>query len=125
VFGNDDPAPQFNVEYRVADAAASPYIALGAVVWAGLDGVRQKRTLPAPSARDFWEMSEAERQAAGVRPLPRSLGEALDRLGASAEARDWFGDQFFQVYLQFKQAELRVVEGLDDAEICARYAEIY
>jgi len=125
VFGNDDPAPQFNVEYRVADAAASPYMALGAVVWAGLDGIRQKRALPAPSARDFWDMTDAEREAAGVRPLPRSLGEALDRLAACAEARDWFGERFFDVYLQFKRAELRVVEGLDDAEICARYAEVY
>jgi glutamine synthetase len=98
---------------------------LGAVVWSGVDGIRRKRTLPAPPSRDFWEMSDQERAAAGVRPLPRSLGEALDRLAACAEAREWFGDRFFEVYLQFKRAELRVVEGLDDAEICARYAEIY
>jgi glutamine synthetase len=125
VFGNDDPAPQFNVEYRVADATGSPYLALGAVIWAGVDGIRQKRGLPAPPERNFWEMSEAEREAAGARPLPRSLGEALDRLAACSEARDWFGARFFEVYLQFKRAELRVVEDLDDAEICARYAEIY
>ena len=125
VFGNDDPGPQFNVEYRVADAAASPYLALGAVVWAGLDGIRQARTLPAPPERDFWEMSDAEREAAGVRPLPRSLGEALERLAACTEARDWFGGRFLDVYLQFKRAELKVLDGLDDAEICARYAEIY
>ncbi len=125
VFGNNDPAPQFNVEYRVADASASPYLALGALIQAGVDGIQRKRTLPAPSERDFWEMSDAERAAAGVRPLPRSLGEALDGLAASPEARDWFGNKFFEVYLQFKRAELRVVEGLDDAEICARYAEIY
>jgi glutamine synthetase len=124
MFGSPDPQ-QFNVEYRVADAAASPYLALGAVVWSGVDGIRRKRTLPAPPSRDFWEMSDQERAAAGVRPLPRSLGEALDRLAACAEAREWFGDRFFEVYLQFKRAELRVVEGLDDAEICARYAETY
>jgi glutamine synthetase len=125
VFGNDDPAPQFNVEYRVADAAASPYLALGAVVWAGLDGIRQARTLPPASERDFWDMSDSEREALGVRPLPRSLGEALDRLAACGEAREWFGDRFFEVYLQFKRAELKAIEGLDDAEICARYAEVY
>ena len=125
VFGNDDPAPQFNVEYRVADAAASPYMALGAVVWAGLDGIRTKRTLPAPSARDFWDMTDAEREAAGIQRLPRSFDAALDRLAACAEAREWFGDRFFDVYLQFKRAELRVLDGLEDAEICARYAEVY
>lgn len=125
VFGNGDPAPQFNVEYRVADAAASPYLALGAVVWAGLDGIRQARTLPPPPERDFWDMSDAEREAAGVRPLPRSLGEALDRLAACTEAREWFGDRFLDVYLQFKRSELKVLDGLDDAAICARYAEVY
>ena len=124
VFGNDDPAPQFNVEYRVADAAASPYMTLGAVVWAGLDGIRREQTLP-PPRRDFWEMTDDEREAAGIRPLPRSLGDALDKLAACAEAREWFGERLFEVYLQFKRAELRVLDGLDDAEICARYAEVY
>jgi glutamine synthetase len=124
IFG-DGAAQQFNVEYRVADAAASPYLALGALVWAGVDGICHGRSLPATPDRNFWDMSEAERQAAGVRPLPRSLGEALDGLAASKAARDWFGDTFFDVYLRFKRAELRVVDGLSEAATCARYAEIY
>ena len=35
----------FNFEYRAADAAASPYLALGALVWAGLDGLRAGRAV--------------------------------------------------------------------------------
>jgi glutamine synthetase len=124
IFG-DDAAQQFNVEYRVADAAASPYLALGALVWAGVDGIRHHRSLPARPERNFWDMSEAEREAAGIRPLPRSLDEALDGLAASSAAREWFGDTFFDVYLRFKRAELRVVDGLSEAATCARYAEIY
>ena len=38
-------ARQFNVEFRVADATASPYLALGALVHAGLDGLRHRRRL--------------------------------------------------------------------------------
>ena len=125
VFGRDGAEQQFNVEYRVADAAASPYLALGALVWAGVDGIRRSRTLPASPRRNFWDMSDAERAAAGVRPLPRSLAEALDTLAASTEARQWFGDTFLDAYLRFKRAELRVVGGLTEAEICARYAEVY
>jgi glutamine synthetase len=60
-----------------------------------------------------------------VKPLPHSLSEALELLEASAEAREWFGDAFFDVYLRFKRAELRQVDGLSEAELCARYAEIY
>lgn len=124
-FGSDGAAHQFNVEYRVADAASSPYLALGALVWAGVDGIRNKRTLPPPPERSFWDMDETERTALGAHPLPRSLSEALDNLEASGEARDWFGETMLGVYLRFKRAELRVVKGLTDAEICRRYAEIY
>ncbi len=70
-------------------------------------------------------MTDDEREAAGLHPLPRSLGESLDGLEASAEAREWFGDTFFDAYLRFKRAELKAVDGLTEAETCARYAEVY
>ncbi|MEJ1976941.1 MAG: glutamine synthetase [Acetobacteraceae bacterium] len=102
-------ARQFNVEYRVADAAASPYIALGALVHAGLDGIRARRTL-------------ADTRAA---PLPASLAAALDLLEASEAARSWFSPLLRDIYLRAKWAELKALDGLDDAEICERYAAIY
>jgi glutamine synthetase len=125
IFGGDGAAEQFNVEFRVADAAASPYLALGVLVWAGVDGIRNNRALPEMPERSFWDMSDAEREAAGARPLPRSLGEALDLLADSSAAVEWFGPEFLHVYLRFKRAELRAVAGLNPAETCARYAEIY
>lgn len=125
LFGQDSGVHQFNVEYRVADAAASPYLALGVLIWAGVDGVRNHRQLPPVAAKNFWDMSDAERDAAGIRPLPRSLAEALDALEACSEARQWFGDTFFDVYLRFKRAELKSLDGLSESAICARYAEIY
>ncbi|HUI33951.1 MAG TPA: glutamine synthetase family protein [Stellaceae bacterium] len=118
-------AHNFNLEYRVADATASPYLALGALVWAGLDGIRRKLTLPPESERSFWEMSDAERREAGAKPLPRSLDESLGLLAESKTARDWFGDELFDCYVRFKRAELHAVEGLSPADICAKYAEIY
>jgi glutamine synthetase len=69
--------------------------------------------------------SHGEREAAGIRPLPRSLDQALDGLAASAAAREWFGNTFLDAYLRFKRAELRAVAGLSEAATCARYAEIY
>lgn len=122
----DRPAiHNFNVEYRVADAAASPYLALGALVWAGLDGIKRRLALPEFSEANFWEMSDDARRAAGAKPLPRSLAEALELLAASDTAREWFGDEFFEVYLRFKRAEMKALEGMTPAEICARYAEVY
>ena len=102
-------ARQFNVEFRVADAAASPYLALGALVQAGLDGLRSQRRL-------------ADHTPA---PLPASLDQALDLFAASPVLRQGFGPEFHDIYLRFKRAELRSLAGLDDAALCDRYAAIY
>lgn len=103
-----DPAASANVEFRAADAAASPYLALGALVWAGLEGLR----------------AGAEPEVTGP-DLPRGLGEALDALEASDAARSWLGAVHHAAYLAHKRAELRELEGLDEAAICTRYAEVY
>jgi len=103
-----DIAHQFNVEYRVADGAASPYLALAAVVWAGIDGIRQGRAIPTEGPA-----------------LPATLGEALDALAACAEARDWMGETHHAAYLMHKRGELDSLAGLDEAEQCARYAATY
>jgi len=121
--GASDAQRQFNVEFRPADGAASPYLALGAIVHAGVDGMRHGLELPEP--RDVARMSEAERKAAGIRHLPRSLTEALDLLEATHEAREWFGPVYLEAYLRHKRAEIRMLEGLDEAAQCARYALTY
>jgi glutamine synthetase len=118
-----DAAGQYNIEFRPADAAASPYLALGAIVHAGVDGIRKKLSLPEPRAVP--RMSDVEREAAGIRHLPHSLGEALDLLEATPEARDWFGPIYLEAYLRHKRAEIRMIEGLDEAQQCARYALAY
>lgn len=104
-----DAAKEFNVEYRPADAAASPYLALGAMVWAGVDGIRNAMALP---------------EGEGL-PLPTSLDAALDALEATAAAMEWFGATYFNAYLMHKRAEARGMDGLDEAAQCARYALTY
>src|SRR5215813_1524073 len=50
VFAAATPAEttrQFHVEFRATDASASPYLALGAVIFAGADGIRRRLPLPA------------------------------------------------------------------------------
>ena len=102
-------ARQFNVEYRCADAAASPYLALGAIVWAGVDGIRRNRALPAGDGA----------------ALPATLGAALDVLEATPEAKDWFGETFLATYLMHKRGEAAAVATLSEPEQCARYAATY
>lgn len=106
-----DKARGFNVEFRVCDAAASPYLALGAILFAGADGVR--RSLPLPQT--------AETPSS----LPARLEAALDRLEASAEAKRWFGAGHREAYLRFKRVEASEAAVLSPSELCAHYAEIY
>ena len=105
----ESEARQFNVEYRVADATASPYLALGCVIAAGAEGIRAGlRLADAPPA-----------------PLPQTLTEALDHFEASAAAKGWFGAEFHDAYLMFKRAEVAAVASLSPQALCDRYAEIY
>ena len=107
----DQVMRQFHVEFRVADASASPYLALGAVIFAGADGIRRRLPLP-PSG-------------GSPASLPRSLPEALDRLAASETIAGWFGRTHFDAYLRFKRVEAEKMAGLSHPELCARYAEVY
>jgi glutamine synthetase len=111
VVGDDEAAcaRQFNVEFRVADAAASPYLALAALVAAGLDGIRDRRDLATLTPR----------------PLPSSLGQALSLLEADDRAAEWLGPELLAAYVLFKRAELKGLEDIEEAEICRRYAEVY
>jgi glutamine synthetase len=109
--GDKEKASEFNLEFRVCDAAASPYMALGALIYAGADGIARKLALPDASAAP----SE----------LPHSLGEALEAMAASEAAKSWFGPTFFEAYLRHKRSELAHVADLAPPELCARYADVY
>lgn len=102
-------ARQFNIEFRVADATANPYLALAMLIQAGLDGVRLGLDI----------------QTENPPALPTSLQEALSLLETSTRATEWLGPEFASAYLLFKQAEIRALDGLDELEICRRYAQVY
>jgi glutamine synthetase len=120
-----EPAPQLRLEYRGADAAANPYLALGAIVRAGVDGVR--RGLPAPPIldRDPAELSEGEASRYGIGALPASLEESLEALSGDETVRGWMPPLLYDAYLAVKRSELETVAALDLAEVCRRYAAVY
>ncbi|SDJ53586.1 glutamine synthetase family protein [Salipiger marinus] len=118
-------ARQFNFEVRAADCAASPHLALAAIVFAGMQGVRDGVAPPAPAQEDLSLLDPAELAKKGLRRLPTSLSEALEAFGRSSAARDWFGNDFVDLYVAHKTGEMAQLEGLDWPAKCARYGEIY
>jgi glutamine synthetase len=104
-------AVHYNLEYRVCDGSASPYMALGALIFAGADGIARKLALP--TSGDV------------APPLPRTLAAALDGMEQSEAVKAWFRPVFREAYLRHKRSELAYVAGLDETELCRRYAEVY
>ena len=123
VFGGD--AEGFHFEFRGGDGAASPHLALAALVQAGLDGLDAGLPAPAVTEEDLADAPPERLAELGVEALPKSLPAALDRLEASDWARASLGPTLLDVYLRHKRAEVEIMDGLSPEEVCARYARAH
>jgi glutamine synthetase len=118
-------ARQFNLEYRAADAAANPHLALAALVAAGLQGIEEGLPAPAATSEDLSLLAPDALAARGLRRLPGSLEAALAELVADAAARSWLPDGFVELYRAHKEGEIAALAGRSEAEVCRAYAEAY
>ncbi|HZB00819.1 MAG TPA: glutamine synthetase family protein [Actinomycetota bacterium] len=106
-----------NLEVKSMDGSANPYLALGAVVAAGLDGIERELSLPAPVLDDPASISTRRRNSMGIHQLPSSLGAAIGHLDASTVLREAMGDVLFDAYLATRRAEREAYEDQDPAAI--------
>lgn len=118
-------ARQFNVEYRAADAAASPYLVLAALIHAGVQGIEEQLPLPDATTDDLSLLDTAQLTARGIERLPQSLSEALSRFEQSDHTDAWFGETFKSVYVALKKAELAYLDGLTIEQKCAAYGRVF
>ena len=65
---------------------------------AGLDGIQNKLTLPAPRQRDPGSLTDEERETLGVELLPTSVPEALGELEQDEVLKNALGDEYYKVY---------------------------
>jgi glutamine synthetase len=114
-----------NVELKSSDATANPYLSLTGLIAAGLDGVEHGIELPAPIDRDPASLSDAERAARGIVPLPASLAEALDHFEADGALRAALGEDLARAYVAVKRSEHAALADLPLEEQVARTAEAY
>ena len=66
------------IEYRPPDGTCNPYLALAAMLMAGLDGIKNKIDPGEPIDKDIYELEPEEK--AKIKSTPGSLGEVLDAL---------------------------------------------
>jgi glutamine synthetase len=93
------------IELRTIDAACNPYLAFAVVLAAGMKGIEEGYELPREAEDDVWALSERERKALGIDPLPRSLYEATRVAEESELLADTLGEHVFDFFLRNKRAE--------------------
>ena len=93
------------IEVRSIDSAANPYLAFALVLAAGLAGIENEYDLPEGAEDDVWTLTDRQRQALGIRPLPKSLGDAIDLMEDSQLVADTLGEHVFDFFLRNKKAE--------------------
>ncbi len=115
--------PHASLEYRVTDATANVYVALAAIIGAGLDGLKAKR-IPVNISQDPDDIPPAKRQAMGIRHLPQSMEEAMKGLDVSVANR-WLGSDLVTAYLACRREDLRQFGSGDPEQMAAILMNVY
>lgn len=93
------------LELRSVDPSANPYLAVAAILEAGLDGLRNKIEPAAPIDRNIYAMSEEERQENGIKDLPSTLHNALKALHDDDVIKNALGSHLYSSFMEAKKLE--------------------
>ena len=123
--GGGDPARQHNIEYRAADATANPYVAIAALIRAGLGGLIDDLPPPPVVAEHPDTLDAAACATLGLRRLPETLEDAIAEWQGDAAALGWFAPEFAATWLSVRRAELARLAALSPDEACRPYRDLY
>jgi len=123
--GGGDAAKQMNVEFRATDSTANAYLALAALITAGLAGIKEGLAQPPLVNKDPSEFPEPELDAMGVRRLPGDLPTAMAAFEADTMLSAWLPKTLKSCLFSVKHKEMELVAGLDAEGLCARYKAVY
>jgi glutamine synthetase len=103
-----------NLELKAVDASCNPYLALGGLLAAGLDGIERRLDPGEPTEVDPASLSDAERRERGITRLPASLDAALDALEADPLLIDALGPTLARSYLKVRRSEADTYRDRDE-----------
>jgi len=93
------------LELRSVDPSANPYLAVAAVLAAGLDGLKNKIEPAKPVDRNIYSMTDDERNAAGIVDLPSTLHNALKAMREDDVVKDALGNHLYSNFMEGKRLE--------------------
>jgi glutamine synthetase len=104
-----------NAELKCADASSNPYLAVGGLIAAGLDGIERGLEPPEPVEVDPATMDESEREKRGIVPLPATQADALDALASDEVLKDALGPVLAESYVAVRRSEWEAYSAGDEA----------
>jgi glutamine synthetase len=99
-------------ELKTVDASSNPYLAFGAVIATGLDGIKKEMKLQPPIQEDPANISVEKQKEYKVKRLPSELDKAIIELKKDKVILNAMGDKLSKAYIEIKKAELRALRNL-------------
>jgi len=110
-----------NVEVKVVDPSANPYLASAAILGLALDGIDRELPLPPETTVDPAKLSDEQRQQAGTVLLASSQSAALDALDQSSLLRRILGDEPVDAVLAVRRYEQQNFGDLPPEELAEKF----
>jgi len=104
-----------NAELKAADASANPYLAVGGLIAAGLDGLDRGLEPPEPVEVDPATIDDEDRERRGIHRLPATQEEALHALAADELLLEALGPTLADSYLAVRRSEWAAYSEGDEA----------
>ncbi|MEM7125177.1 MAG: type III glutamate--ammonia ligase [Chloroflexota bacterium] len=113
------------IENRSLDGAANPYLAMAAMLGAGLDGI-EKKIDPGTFNRDnLYEISQDELDKRGIERLPATLKDAVDCLATDDVVKASLGLEYAEYYIDVKREEWRQYHSVVSPWEVEQYIGVY
>jgi glutamine synthetase len=110
-----------NVEVKIIDPSANPYLATAAILGLALDGIKRQATLPPEITVDPAKLSESDRDDARVVRLPEAQSEAIAALDGSALLRSILGGPVVDMAVAVRRLEHERYGNLDPEQLTDKF----
>ena len=110
-----------NVEVKIVDPSANPYLATAAILGLALDGIKRQAALPPEITVDPAKLSESDRDDAGIVRLPEAQSEAIAALDGSALLRGILGDPVVDMVVAVRRLEHERYGNLDPEQLAEKF----
>lgn len=99
------------VEFRAPDPSSNPYLAISAIIAAGIDGINKKTDPGDPIDKNIYKMTESEKRLQKIESIPSNLDDALKELkNDNNYLKICFSNELIETYLEIKSKETKLLE---------------